>query len=491
MATMTRATDVLNNLLDKQYGAFRDMVNYGMEFLDGLDRQAAATTLNGEKFYLPFNAKRQGNGNYIDEGGAIGTPRAINGETVQFDITEFVDRLAITWRSLIMDKGNKALKMTIAERLKMAVEENREKLDKDSIYGNKVRGFINERPENADWVNAAGVPTTTTSAAGSAGAIFVDLEYDGDYTPFLSCVIGTPGTWVPVQLVCLDDYAYIAATHGLSLGGGGATAVELYVAGLNQTNETLTIGLVSVGGGGSSGDWRVSGVIQAGYNVALELKTALWGSGTGTVAYWTNTASKEMTGAFTNLFAQSWGDKDRSSSDRPYTRAIGFTMANSGAHARAAFSPTRLTKFLAQVEIQGKDMPTSVWCNPLVKASYVDAVTTVAGAGIGRRSYQDRGAVDMVPTALTIAGDMFRTSKNMPLGLLLYCRLEDWCILYPMDGNKSALIDWRRYDGQPDGPFWKDDNNTASSVCTLHGIFQLVAKRPNCGNGMIGGISRV
>lgn len=491
MATMTRATDVLNNLLDKQYGAFRDMVNYGMEFLDGLDRQAAATTMEGEKFYLPYNAKRQGNGSYIDEGGAIGTPRAINGETVLFDVTEFVDRLAVTWRSLIMDKGNKALKMSIADRLKMAIEENREKLDKDAIYGNKVRGFVNERPQAADWVNAAGLPTAATTGAGSAGAIFAPLEYDGDYTPFLSAVVSNAATWVPVELVALDNYAYIAPGHGLTALGGGITGVELYVAGLDQANETITIGMVSVGAGGAAGDWRVAGIIDAGYNVALELRTGLWPSATGTVAYWTGTASKEMTGAFTNLFAQQWGGKDRSSSDRPYTRAIGFTMANAGAHARAAFSPTRLTKFLAQVEIQGKEMPTSVWCNPLVKASYVDAVTTVSGAAIGRRSYQDRGKVDMVPTSLSIADHMFQTSKNMPLGLLLFCRLEDWSVLYPMNGSKNALIDWRRYDGQPDGPFWKDDNNTASSVCTLYGVFQLVAKRPNCGNGLIGGIARV
>ena len=484
MATNTRALAVINNLLDKQYDAYQNLVNYGFEFLDMVDKQAAERSLTGEKFYLPYNAKRQGTGAYIDEGGAIGTPRQIVGETTEFDITEYVDRLAISWRFLAMDKGNKALKMSFQDRLTIALDENREKLDKDAIYGGKVRGFLNERPVAGvgSWSAAA------TTAAGSAGAIFTDLQYDGDYTPFLNAVVGTPATWVPVQLVCADDYAYIAAGHGLTLGG--ATGVELYVAGINLANETLKIGLVSTGGFGSAGDWQTAGVIEAGYTVAVELKPDLWLSGTGTVAYWTTTGYKEMTGAFTNLFAQSWGGKDRSSSDRPYTRAVGYTMANAGAHARAAFSPTRLTKFLAAVEIQGGQQPTKVICNPLVKASYVDATTTVSGAAIGRRSYNDGGNVDMVPTSLTIAGDMFNTSKNMPLGILLFLDLSHWTVLVPMDGSKN-MIDWRRYDGQPDGPIWRDDANAASAVCTLYGIFQLVAKAPNKGNGVITGIVRV
>jgi hypothetical protein len=493
MAQMTRGADVLNNLLEKQYDKFRDMVNYGFEFLEGVERQAASTTLNGEKFTIPYVAKRFGTGEYITaEGGALAPIRKIDGETVEFDVVEYNDRLGVSWKSLSMDKGNKSLKLSIARRLKIALDENREKLDKDSIFGNKVRGFINERVDTTTWVNFAGggAPAVTAAGGGGANGIFNTLEYDGDFTPFLNCVHADVSTYVPINLVCLDDYAYIADGHGITIGGAGLVA--LYVSAIDIANGTLELALVdNLAGGGSTADWLTAGVIAPGFALAVELAPSVPIAGTGTVAFWTGTAVKEMTGAFTQLFAQDWGGKDRSSADRPFTRAIGVTMANSGAHARTGFSPSRVAKFLAQVQVQGGELPTSVWCNPFVRAAYVDGVTSISSTVTARRDLQSKSTVDMVPNSLEIAGEMFRTCKNMPDGLLLWTRLEDWTILVPMDSG-GVMIDWRRYDGQPDGPFWRDDPaGTASAIATLYGIFQLVAQAPNCGNGLICGISRV
>ena len=119
MAQMTRGADVLNNLIEKQYDKFRDLVNYGFEFLEGMERQAASTTLNGEKFTIQYVAQRFGTGEYITaEGGELAPIRKIDGETVEFDVVEYNDRLGVSWKSLSMDKGNKALKLSIARRLK-------------------------------------------------------------------------------------------------------------------------------------------------------------------------------------------------------------------------------------------------------------------------------------------------------------------------------------------------------------------------------------
>ena len=407
-------------------------------------------------------------------------------ETIRFDVTEYMDKISFTWRFLAQSKS-KRLHSKLAQRIQRVIKENREFCDQTAIFGNVTRGFISER--FAAGAIAAGNAFGAGPYNGLHYTTAVTMDYDGDHTRFAGATLGTPGTWVPVNLRCLDDYQAIEVNHGIVLNGADPN-VGLYVTGSSAANGTIDIVLVTDNGASTLeiDDTQV----QDGFAIGVELKDqvnvgAAPGIAIGARQHGAATpgdAQYEMSGIFSNLAAGSFGNVDRSNANYASLRSTCLTMGVSGVHARTDFTSSRLQQWLDEILVLGGGEPTAFWMSPLMRSRYVAAVTTVLSNSSNRYQSVNGGKGDIGVKTLEYAGYAMRTALNMPKGLVVGLNDECWMVL-TVGGN---LIDFRRQGNTEEGPLFYDSESDTTANAVLYGIHQLVCDRPNYGNGVLCGI---
>lgn len=488
MAVSTFATSQLNRLFERQYSTFIDMLNYGFEILDHVSKKKAE--FDGEFFYYPVTVTRAGHGRYQGEAQAQPTPHGVEDDTIRFQPTEFIDKIAFSWR-MLMQASSPRLHSKIARRIARVVKENREFCDKIAIFGNATRGFGSERMAAALNANTGGTAVALGGAfVGLTRTAVAVLDYDGDHTRFAGAAVATPGTWIPIDIRLLDDYSTLASGHGITFAAGKVG--DLFITGSNAILGTIDVVLVTDDTTANT-FWQISSaVIADGSSYGVELKdvTSVAGVAIGNRQLGATTpgdASQEMTGIFSNLAAGTYGGKDRSTAGFSSLRSTCITMSDAGTHPRANFTATRLQVWLDEMQVLGGGEPTDFWMSPLMRSRYVAAVTVVLANSTQRHQVTDGagGKGDIGVKTIEYAGYKMRTALNMPKGLLVALNDETWMVLTV--GGK--LIDFRRQGGGEDGPLFYDDPGTTTGNAVLYGVHQLICNRPNFGNGILNGIT--
>jgi len=488
MANITFAASVVNELFERQFAkGFVDMVNRGYEVLDLIQKTKAS--FRGAYFEYVMNVAKQGNGRYQGEGAAQPTPRSINHEVVKFEVSEYIDKLGFTWRFLAQGDSS-LLKSQIKRRIRQAVEDNRDFLDQVAIFGNAVRGFINERTYLAPFPLAV-----ATGVAGGFRSAEFELEYRGDFSKFSGASLADITSWVPVVLRGMDDYQ----AFGLLRGTAGVAApndIGFYVTGTDGV-ENLTLVAFSNVNTGTITDWVANNVIQDGYAIAVELdnRTATGGLTVGTPQFGkidpitgvaeVGDASYEMQGIFTGLAYKTWGDKDRTSNAYTTLRSTILTMSTTNAHTATNFTSERISRWMQEVKTKAGRMGkfSHLLCNYLLISRYVAALTStlefqVKGPG---------GTADFGVQNPLMFGYTPKECLNVPNGLVIGFNQKTWVVL-TVGGKMMDIIKRGQAEGVIGGPLFKSSDVTTSSDTVLYGIHQLVCDRPNA-NGILTGIS--
>lgn len=482
MAVSTFATSQLNRLFERQYSTFIDMLNYGFEILDHVSKKKAE--FDGEFFYYPVTVTRAGHGRYQGEAQAQPTPHGVEDDTIRFQPTEFIDKIAFSWR-MLMQASSPRLHSKIARRIARVVKENREFCDKIAIFGNATRGFGSTRTLSTAVVTNTAAPIAGLFRLAAANV----LNYDGDHTRFATAVAANPLTWIPITVRFLDDYAD-AAADGEGLPGLALGTAQFYVVASDAVAGTISVQVVATVN--TSALFINNTAILDGFSYGIELSatSTVGGVVVGAPQFGLTTpgdASQEMTGIFSNLGAGTYGGKDRSTAGFSSLRSTCITMGNTLLHPRTNFTATRLQVWLDEMQVLGGGQPTDFWMSPLMRSRYVAAVTVVLANSTSRHQVTDGagGKGDIGVKTIEYAGYKMRTALNMPKGLLVALNDETWMVLTV--GGK--LIDFRRQGGGEDGPLFYDDPGTTTGNAVLYGVHQLICNRPNYGNGILNGIT--
>ena len=450
------------------------MLNYGFEILDHVSKKKAE--FDGEFFYYPVTVTRAGHGRYQGEAQAQPTPHGVEDDTIRFQPTEFIDKIAFSWR-MLMQASSPRLHSKIARRIARVVKENREFCDKIAL-----RPLV-DAPAFCPVVRVGvsrGVPLLAAANV---------LNYDGDHTRFATAVAANPLTWIPITVRFLDDYAD-AAADGEGLPGLALGTAQFYVVASDAVAGTISVQVVATVN--TSALFINNTAILDGFSYGIELSatSTVGGVVVGAPQFGLTTpgdASQEMTGIFSNLGAGTYGGKDRSTAGFSSLRSTCITMGDTLLHPRTNFTATRLQVWLDEMQVLGGGQPTDFWMSPLMRSRYVAAVTVVLANSTSRHQVTDGagGKGDIGVKTIEYAGYKMRTALNMPKGLLVALNDETWMVLTV--GGK--LIDFRRQGGGEDGPLFYDDPGTTTGNAVLYGVHQLICNRPNYGNGILNGIT--
>lgn len=487
MAVITRASKVTAKSLKEVYHQYMDLLNYGMEWIENL--KVAGMDYKGRTLIVPIRLKKFVPGKYQTETESMQTPVAGETTFLEFDAVLFIARMATTWMAQEFDGGNV---VPISDDLKHWISANNESLEYAAIYGGKTRGIISEFPEAA----LSNVAQNDNAGIGAFRTAIQELDYDGDFGPFklngasgggsssdaallryngivtVAPVLGTPSSWVPVDLRCLDDYLLVAADHGIT--GAGNADTGLYVVAINELTSTITIVLASRA---ATPSLELRLAITQGVGMAVELRetTAIKGPladrNFGNVNVWSQAASKEMQGILSNLYGGTLGGKDRSLGANAALRSKNRIVNTALGGGRAALAASRVVELLDITEVDAKK-PSTLWVNPLFNSIYIASFSTAI-----QLNQYDGGqkGFDSVPKATTLAGYTPKTLRRLPRGMILFTTPDSWMIITPKRGGGLGGAPFLKFRNSSSGV---DDTVTPTTVTTILGIHNQVCTEP-------------
>lgn len=385
----------------------------------------------GEGFYITVHVGRNDSGSNMSENDAFPDPDTQKRVRISTTTLEWGMSGGITFKALNVaaKKGPAAIKSAIAAEVEPAMKDAKQAQCKLMAFGGPSRGLIWEKKNFTAAANAAG-----TAAGAVAGVGSTTFEYDGDYTPFLNCVAGTPATWVPVTLVRNDRdqtraYKAFAAGNEVTLAGG-ATTFQFFVIAINQAAGTITIGFVCDGAGGSATCLLLGGT-TAGFAVSVQLASAAYsigGTAIGTVAVNSKgnpLATAEQKGLLSNLTTTTHFGLDRSGVINGNAAALQswvWSMADTTPGARTAWDPARVNLLLSEIYDNGGGEPNVMLMKRTTHHTIIAKITTT-----DRYNYDQGSKKDIGPAGTQmVLGYTPKFSQHIPKGLVYLLKTECW-----------------------------------------------------------------
>ncbi len=494
MAVTTRASKVTAKALKEQYHAFMDLLNYGADWVKEL--KVSGEVYKGRELIVPIRTEKVQPGAFMGENDPLQTPVSANSTFLSFDVVLYNARIAVTWMAQDFDDGSV---VKLSDDMEAWIDSNNENLEYAAIFGNAVRGIICEFP------GTAGVPIAIATAfndnLGAAGAnrsAVQELDYDGDFRCFralgstspdptadesMDCyplvatspAIGTPSTWVPITLRCLDDLRLVESGHGIT-AGGGAGSFGFFVVATDELNSTITI--VAVDSAAALSSFHLQGLMPVGNGIGVELgtTTTLGARTIGNTLCWTNHASKEMFGILHNLFAGTFGTKTRaataSTDPLKALRSRGYIASVAAGGGRTALAGARVIRLLDIVRARNSKAPQKLYANPLFNSIYIAAMTSAFNFNVESSGAQHKS--DLVNTGTRLAGYTINEMRRLPRGMLLFVTPEQWKICTPKKGGVGGVPMLRfRVQGKN-----RDSDTYPHTTTTIWGVFQQICFTP-------------
>jgi hypothetical protein len=370
---------------------------------------------------------------------------------------------------------------TDAEMKKLA-SDVRNQANQSTIFGGRVRGYMNERCD----ASAAGTGGTTGAGytVAGAGQVFQTFQYQGDFTAFAGVNAAANTTWVPVELIRTDTYNSVSTNVAVA-------NPNWFVSGFDIAAGTIRIHF----GANAASNW-ISSDIAAGFGIAVALRPiqavdslgaafginnsvlnpGLTAAQGGPVTVMTHA---EVSGIYTNLSSQAHYGVTRNVRDTaattfppvaadgaaPSLRAHVQTNVPGGAafaaprdQVRAVLALPRMTALMDAVDLDpqatpgtgggtlpggGGEAPDIILLNPVDRQSYIGILNaTIQMNPAGTKAKGDGSFLD-----IAFAGVPIRTSRACHRRAMIFMRKDSWCVaelqspgFADLDGNVLSRV---------------------------------------------------
>lgn len=411
--------------------------------------EKASVDWNGKHAIIPVHTDRNSGVGMASDGGTIPSAGQQTYSSLQIRAKFLYGRFSVTGPAIAAaakGSANSFVSYVDAEMTQL-VNDVRDKANKLSIFGGRVKGFISNRQSAWD-------PTATDEA----GAAHVDVIYDGDFSPFTDAVEATGTTWVRVRLYRADTLAEIL----VPASGVDGTASGWFISDGNAAAYGASTGVLQLSALTDSdvASFTPFTAIAAPHAVIVALhETRFTGAGTegvdttGPIAYGTDSDtlvevkasigtsanSLQPTGIFGNL-----ADPDHFGIDRTTATATGaslqstiLTMDVDASVARLDLTLSRMQQMFDETLQASGQEPDYILMSPLQRQKYV------ARVGSNMFTYSDKAtAGDGGFLSLSFGGVPIESSKDCPNGMVVFLKKDTWklCELQPggfadLDGN--------------------------------------------------------
>ena len=468
-------------LQDFYLGPIQEQLNQEVLALELMEK--VKVDWNGRRCIIPVHISRNDSaalGNaFVAEGGALPAAGDQGYEDLAVTARFQYGRFSVTGPAIAAARkgGTHTFISWVDSEMKKLVDDVRDAANKTSIFGGQTQGYI---PMHGV---AAGVNTGGAQVAGALAATdgLLLCQYDGSFAAFDGTLTGTPvaaangATWVRVQLIRMDTFNPVDFV-------GAPTNNNFFVSAFNRAAGTITISQ-SVNDAGAM-SWTTAN--QSGNSsvaVLLHPTQAIdsAGNNAGATPF---VFAQQPSGIFDNMSNPTHFGVTRNAADaaavpavaaadqapilrsKAITSAVAATAAGGG---RVALSLPRVqqtidelltTSVTLQVDGSGKE-PNVMLMNPLVRQQYVGLLQgTFAGAAAGAPTqlYTDTskaGHGDGGFSGLSYGGIPFKTSRDMPNGMIAFLKTDTWCItelqkpgFADLDGNVlSRVVNADRWEG--------------------------------------------
>ena len=509
MAVTTRANKVTDLALKQQYAKYMDLLNYGADWVKLIKVQGERYI--GRQLLVPLRTTKIQPGLFVNESDPQPTPVDARSTSILFDVVIYIAKMATSWVAQEFDEGSV---VKLSRDLEDWIKSNNENLEYAAIFGHKVRGVISERVggDGAGGTDPAIVIDQAQNdnlGVGSFASLPQRLDYDGDYRCFRALgssailpneesllsyptvltnpTLATVATWVPINLRALDDYALLAAGHGITLNGA-ATAFQFYVVATDELAGTIDV--VALVNAGNTSEWQMQvGIATNGYLFGVEMgETIVVGVApaavlaAGNITCWTNHISKEMLGVLSCLYAGAYGGIDRAAGTRAL-RSKAWSVSALFDGGRAPLTAGRIIALLDIVTGMAGQAPKQLFVNPLFHSIYIAGL----GATINLNNEGGRYKFDGVPEVDKLAGYAMTKIRRLPRGLILFATPETFKIVTPQKGGGLGGVPMLRFRAKLKD---RDSETHLNTTTTVWGVFQQVCFAPR-ENAILAGLNIV
>ena len=511
VATLTTFESILKEFY---LGPVIEEINNEVHVIEMFEK--ATVDWQGRVAIIPVHVDRNTGVNFAAENAALPTAGAQGYTRLQVNAKFQYGRFQITGPAISAAKsgGTGAFIGYVDAEMKKLVNDVRNSANGVSVFGNEIRGFLNQHiAGNAGAgtiVPSGGAQTNVPANMGS-----FTFEYTGDFTPFLLVSSAATATWVPIRLIRMDNFKDVQM---ITTSGGGGVAVNgnWFVSAINTALSTITI---SYGSNDAAGGFFQTAGITDGFGIGVALRFAQCKDNGGAnfgvdgaalshlqepSGLFSNVASNGLTATVTGTSVGTvnpsayFGITRTSStppggSEEPQLRGLVLTQAQTGAHARAALTLSRMQQCLDRVYVDGDPIPTAavsgvtegggitpnggghehdvIMMNPTTRQQYTSLLQGTLFTDTDKARGGDGGF-----QTLSYSGVPLKVSRAVPRGCLIFLRKDTWCIteleaagFADLDGNVLSRIDDRdAYEG-----FYR-------------WYYNVVCKQPNCNVILVG-----
>ena len=259
---MTATITTFNAILKEFYvGPVIDALNTEIAVLKHFDK--ATLDWNGRQAVIPIHTARNSGVSYAAEYAGVANLPAAGSQgygRLLVDAKYQYGRFEITGPAIASAKngGKAAFVGWVDAEMNRLTADVKKVANKSMVSGGLTKGFSHARHRFAYF--GVGATANAYNVAG-ANVIHADIEFRGDFTPFLAAVQATPATWVPVTATRTDTFNPIWRT----VAGG---TIDLFVTGADPSAGTIELSFGSRGGGGGS----ISTVVKPGFCTAIAIR---------------------------------------------------------------------------------------------------------------------------------------------------------------------------------------------------------------------------
>ena len=368
---------------------------------------------------------------------------------------------------------------TDAEMKKLA-RDVRNQANQSTIFGGRVRGYLNERCD----ATAAGTGGTTGAGytVAGAGQVAQTFQYQGDFTAWAGVNPAANTTWVPVDLIRTDTY--------------NSVSTNVAVANPNWfvSNFSIPLGTITISFGANAASNWITSDIAPGFGVAVSLRPIQALDSAGAAFGINNSALNpgltvanggpvtvmtfaEVNGTYQNLSSQAHYGVTRNAQDTAavpavaadgqapslrahvQTNVVGATpFAGPRDQGRAVIALPRMTALMDQVDLDplavpgagggtlpggGGEAPDILLVNPVDRQAYIGILNAnIQMNPAGTKAKGDGSFLD-----IAFAGVPIRTSRACHRRAMIFMRKDSWCVaelqspgFADLDGNVLSRV---------------------------------------------------
>ena len=482
--------------------------------------EKATVDWQGRVAIIPVHVQRNTSGvGFSAENTALPTAGAQGYSRLQVNAKFQYGRFQITGPAISAAKsgGTGAFIGYVDAEMKKLVNDVRNSANGVSVFGNEIRGFLNQH-----LVGKVGAGPAATAGAQNVGiaapfnCATTAFEYTGDFSPFLLANVAAPATWVPIRLIRMDNFKDVQMIDNAGPGAVAMTNPNWFVTGIDTS-----LGTINVTHGGDKACYYTLDGITDGFGIAIALRFAQCKDNSGGAANMgvdlsASSQLQEPSGLFSNIASngtvapiaglatgnanpEAYWKLVRTSSappaagEEPQLRGMVLTQTVGGLQARGALTLARMQQCLDRVHVDGDAVPAVatgvvtegagitpnggghdhdvIMMNPTTRQQYTSLLQGTLFTDTDKARAGDGGF-----QTLSYSGVPLKVSRAVPRGCLIFLRKDTWCIteleaagFADLDGNVLSRVD-----------------NVDAYEGFYRWYYNVVCKQPNCNVILVG-----